>query len=41
MGYSSTNARNGKSTSKISKWPNLRPPSLKDEILRQSEVLKE
>jgi len=41
MGYSLTNARNGKSTSRIPKWPNLRPPSLKDEILRQSEVLKE
>jgi len=33
MGYSLTNARNGKSMSRISKWKNLRPPSLKDEIL--------
>jgi len=33
MGYNLTNARNGKSTSKISKWPGLRPPSLKKEIL--------
>ena len=27
--------------SKISKWPSLRRPSLKNEIFRQSEVLKE
>ncbi|XP_068719429.1 uncharacterized protein [Montipora capricornis] len=33
MGYSLTNARNGKSMSRISKWPNLRPPSLKDDKL--------
>jgi len=41
MGYSLTNARNGKSMLRISKWPNLKPSSLKDEILCQSEVLKE
>jgi len=41
MGYSLANARNGKSMSRRSKWPNLRVPSLKGEILGQSEVLKE
>ena len=40
MGYNLTNARNGKSMSKISKWPSLRSPSIKNEILRQSEFLK-
>jgi len=35
------NARNGKCMLRISKWPILRPPSLKNENLRQSEFLKE
>jgi len=33
MGYNLTNARNGKSMSKISKCAGLRPPSLRKEIL--------
>jgi len=33
MGYNLTNARNGKSMLKLSKWPSLRPPALKKEIL--------
>jgi len=33
LGYNLKNARNGKSASKIPKWPSLRPPSLKHENL--------
>jgi len=33
MGYNLKNARNGRSMSKISKWPSLRPLALKNEIL--------
>ena len=40
MGYNLKNARNGKSMLKIPKWPSLRPPSIKNEILRRSEFLK-
>jgi len=40
MGYNLKNARNGKSILKIPKWPSLRPSSIKNEILRRSEFLK-
>ena len=40
MGYNLKNARNGKTILKIPKWPSLRPPSIKNEILRRSEFLK-
>ena len=39
IAYNVTNA--GKSMSKISKWPSLRPRSLKNKILQLSEFLKE
>ena len=32
MGYNLKNSRNGKSMSKITKWPSLRPLALKNEI---------
>ena len=37
IGYNLKNARNGKSTSKIPKWPSLRPLALKRKFVRQLE----
>jgi len=38
MGYNLKNARNGKSISKISKWPSSRPLALKSKFRRQFEI---
>ena len=35
MGYNLKNARNGKSVSKISKWPSLKSLALKSKLIRQ------
>ena len=40
MGHSLKNARNGKSISKIQKWPSLRSLALKSKYMRQFEVLE-
>jgi len=40
MGYNLKNARNGKSISKIAKWPSLRPLALKSKFTRQFEFLE-
>ena len=37
MGYNLKNARNGKSASKLPKWPSSRPLELKSEFIRQYE----
>jgi len=37
MGYNLKNARNGKSASKIPKWPNLMPLELKSKLIPQFE----
>ena len=37
MGYNLKNARNGKSASKIPKWPSLTPLGLKSKFIRQFE----
>jgi len=37
MGYNLKNARNGKSISKIAKWPSLRSLALKVKLIRQFE----
>jgi len=37
MGYNLKNARNGKSASKIPKWPSLRSLALKSNFIRQLE----
>ena len=37
MSYNFKNARNGKSASKIPKWPSLRPLELTSELIRQFE----
>ena len=41
MGYNLKNARNGKSASKILKWPSLRPPSLKNENCLKNKICME
>ena len=37
LGYNLKNARNGKSISKISKWPSLKPLALKSKFIKQFE----
>ena len=37
MGYNLKNARNGKSASKIAKWPSLRSLELRSKFIRQFE----
>ena len=37
MGYNLKNARNGKSASKIAKWPSLWSPAFKSKFIRQFE----
>ena len=37
MGYNLKNARNGKSISKIPKWPSLKPLALKSKFIQQFE----
>ena len=37
MGYNLKNTRNGKSASKIPKWPSLRPLALKSKFIRRFE----
>jgi len=37
MGYNLKNARNGKSASKIPKWPSLRPLESRSKFIRQFE----
>ena len=40
MGYNLKNVRNGKSTSKIPKWPSLSPLEWKSKFIRQFEFLE-
>ena len=40
MGYNLKSAGNGKSISKIPKWPSLRPLALKSKFIPQFELLK-
>ena len=38
MAYNLKNARNGKSISKIPKWPSLKPLPLKSKFIQQFEI---
>ena len=40
MGYNLKNVRNGKSASKIAKWPSLRPLAFTSKFIRQFEFSK-
>ena len=41
MRYNLKNARNGKSASKLAKWPSLRPLAFKSKFMRQFEFLED